>query len=850
MGLSINLYMKRGVLWIIIIALLSNIVFADSLFLNITNNITAVGKNLEGYAEFELKNPVSKDTELLFDVDGEKFREKLIDFVENSKYEIMPATYKKKTNPNLAVLKNIDFNGLNSKINVGIDIGSGRTVNDIQEVLQFVFKISSSSGEPSAKIDIGNDNSADYVFMGSDTGQQKDMDSSYLADNEPDEFREIRGQNYDTFCQEIKLEPSKKFDVLVKGNLIQSGGTLTAAILDEPSSYFECGTGEGQESCCTLTKASGSEYFSCSGNKIEKEATQEKNYYACISVFDGSTDSFYYSIGVDKNNKKVQGYYGSQKTNFDYYIKAKMNIFNDKLNSAGEAHTFEPDTAYDYVHKDSCGNSCLLIPINITSKYAGAVTLSDLVLRFSESSGGVVVLDKFVDIDFIPESVKYKNKIRINLENFENLLAPESDDHKIFVELNNLKSQEIKFISAEGPDALIRVSNLNPGINEAVSFNGEGSKAKDNKKIVKYSWNFEGVIKEGAIITYNFLTSGEKEAILTVTDDDGVAGKDRIKLNVGNTAKGDQASNAIELIKEARVLISAGDTQFRDTAALLNISEKLNDIEENILVLNKSIDSYLKNGKIQEANKLSEQLNEYADTIISSMSVSVSTFPSGVLTLGEIPNSIASTDELKKNILSAQKEINGEARVVSIIYANGDGDNFVIIKKQSIGTGDLYEILPAGLTKKDILTEGYKLASNNIIKFSNTNNFVYLAEGDLASALETKTILVPLNLEVEEQEEISDKVKFGSDLPRIILTASALLVIILIIYFGMFFRGGLFNKKDPKSYFNNTKDYYSLKTFVQTSLNRKLKPDQIKLSLKKKGWKDKQIKAIFSEFKK
>src|SRR3989344_2108965 len=191
MGLSINLYMKRGVLWIIIIALLSNIVFADSLFLNITNNITAVGKNLEGYAEFELKNPVSKDTELLFDVDGEKFREKLIDFVENSKYEIMPATYKKKTNPNLAVLKNIDFNGLNSKINVGIDIGSGRTVNDIQEVLQFVFKISSSSGEPSAKIDIGNDNSADYVFMGSDTGQQKDMDSSYLADNEPDEFREI-----------------------------------------------------------------------------------------------------------------------------------------------------------------------------------------------------------------------------------------------------------------------------------------------------------------------------------------------------------------------------------------------------------------------------------------------------------------------------------------------------------------------------------------------------------------------------------------------------------------------------------------------------------------------------------
>ena len=180
-----------------------------------------------------------------------------------------------------------------------------------------------------------------------------------------------------------------------------------------------------------------------------------------------------------------------------------------------------------------------------------------------------------------------------------------------------------------------------------------------------------------------------------------------------------------------------------------------------------------------------------------------------------------------------------------------------LIKKSILGdvSGQIYESLPAGSTIEKIMNENYELVSpDRLFKVLNKNEIIYTLEGsDLESALNTKTIIVPENIdEIKVGEDASikeEKIKFGSNLPRIILIATALLVIILIVYFGLFFKGGLLRKKAAVSYFKNQKDYALVKTFILNCMKKNIKEDEIKTALNKKSWKPDQINSVLKEIK-
>ena len=150
--------MKRGI-FVVLLILFAGIVNADYLNVNLTRNITALNQNFIGHVEFDIKEPISKESTIDFNVNGKKISKKIFDIISPSEYITTPISYIKKSNSISASSKEITYSGFASNLGVGIDLSSGgRTQEDIGEIKEFKFSIegvSSSGSNPSAKIDIG-----------------------------------------------------------------------------------------------------------------------------------------------------------------------------------------------------------------------------------------------------------------------------------------------------------------------------------------------------------------------------------------------------------------------------------------------------------------------------------------------------------------------------------------------------------------------------------------------------------------------------------------------------------------------------------------------------------------------
>jgi len=109
---------------------------------------------------------------------------------------------------------------------------------------------------------------------------------------------------------------------------------------------------------------------------------------------------------------------------------------------------------------------------------------------------------------------------------------------KLSVEDNdgNVNSDIVDVIAVEN-----KLPVAEAGPNQSVDYNGsitlDGSHSDDpDGHIVKYSWNYMGVVKTGVIVTYdNLITEGENTITLTVTDNDGATANDSVVVTVSNT---------------------------------------------------------------------------------------------------------------------------------------------------------------------------------------------------------------------------------------------------------------------------------------------------------------------------
>lgn len=86
------------------------------------------------------------------------------------------------------------------------------------------------------------------------------------------------------------------------------------------------------------------------------------------------------------------------------------------------------------------------------------------------------------------------------------------------------------------PKASFTISNVTPGLNEIVQFDGSGSSDPDGT-IVSYHWDFkDGTEADGVRVSHAFIEIDDYNVVLTVTDDSGLSDDKKNRVMVGRPA--------------------------------------------------------------------------------------------------------------------------------------------------------------------------------------------------------------------------------------------------------------------------------------------------------------------------
>jgi len=505
--------------------------------------------------------------------------------------------------------------------------------------------------------------------------------------------------------------------------------------------------------------------------------------------------------------------------------------------------------------------------------------------------GGVASeLNSFVGISYLSERINYTKPVKLDLVNLQKIIAPkDTGDNEMYAEINTgeetLTSNTVKYKVVQGPKAFIRYGPSIISAGSEVEFDGSGSTKAGNKEIVEYEWDFgDGSKAQGQNVKHSYINTSLYTITLTAIDSDGLVGKDKVVIEVkgGTLSLDSEINNTLNAVRKIKAKIDNGSTQLKDSAQQAGLTSQLNSIEANITFIKNKKESISGNSTASETQKsqitanLATTLSQLKDKIPIDVRVDVTTFNPRILSLNDIPSDLAEDNELKIKILKAQEglTLNGEARAIKLVYPNNNIEDTIYVKKTISGNGEIYEILPFGSSAREIIMpKDYNYTSPNVIKFeSGTSTINYILEGELLfNALSTKTIVIPENLEgigvkkkktesvcgdnicdasIEDSNTCPDDCK-----PKrpIWIFGIVILLIALIAYFGLYFKGGLLKKllikKTGRSYFANEKAYLAVKNYVILNKKHGISEEKIKAVLKSKNWKEEQINGVFKDIK-
>jgi len=693
----------------------------------------------------------------------------------------------------------------------------------------------------------------------------------------------------DAYSNEYNIKALVKRNSATPNNI-----NINVTMLDEMSDLVNPQScSDPRTPCCTLYPSNDFSETKCIINKIINQPTKQ---YVCLypTAEDPSVTYFYIKTDNDKPSSAYAN--GEALGDANFYVYDDYRTYDTALTQKTSINV-PVQYIYDYIHKEGCDNECLLIPLNISVSSTGSLELSDLSLKYSYQIRREE--KSFKSLIFIPESVKYDGKIRVDLNKLDDVISPSSlGKSTIYAKFNGLESKKINFEVVRSPSAFIRYGPFNPGINEEVNFDASTSKAESGKKLVSYIWDFgDDNIGNGTNTKHIYLQSGNYTVTLKVTDSDGVYGIDRVIINVqngGNMNINSIVNNTLTSINLFKSKLDSSSAQIKDTANLLKINALLSNLESNLTAIKQSYNSLLADSNVSDAqisetiNSLIKQAIAINNQIPSKFTADSASFSGKVTGLNQITSCCEFTTDIQKTkMLAAQQSVRveGEVRIINIVYNSGRIENFMIIKKDIVGTGSkVYEFVPFGfsINPENVLVGGVVSApAPNVYSFSPTNQIVYKIDtADLGKALQTRTAVLPGNLESitvnasQKESEVkpepsvcgnkiceSDEDEIGcakdckekSRLPFVIIGVIVILAV-LVAYFGYFFKGGLLRKKkfmplDSKKLFKNEKDHNLVKDFVNDSLNKGLSEDKIKVALKSKGWNDMQINSVINETK-
>ena len=855
----------KGCVLLVLVLLLANIASASFLDINLTKDKVGFNQAFDGIVRFNFTEPVLKDSKLIFHVNSISYETPILELLDDD-YELLQAEYK-KTGENLNTV-NVDFSKQEKKVILGFDFsGRDRTAGKVSiSSIQFDIKGEQLNGnKPSdVSIDIGNDDVKDYKYQGNTFLGYEPTNRSYLSDNTPDGSVFIRGS--DVFCENVILNSSKKYKLKANVQRLVNDATLNLSITKDVLNYKpDCST----EKCCEIKTFTGAQQeASC---EIEKAIAEDGIYSICAYTTGEEYTKNYFKLATDLDDKIISGYANGQDLSEDYFIYADYARYNNVLDNSIRV-TIDKDVINNYLQNSQC-ETCLLVPISVSSKTAGRVILSNPAIQY-EYDGIARELNSFSTLNYLGERINNISTIQKQLAEIKNLISPntKSNTNEIYAEIDTgsgiLKSRRINFKVVDVPKAFIRYGPMNPKTGDTVLFDASSS-TKIRTEITEYSWEFgDGSKAEGEKASHVYTNSSSYNVLLTVTDEEGLSGREIITIttNQGNYSISSQADEIINRINKLRAKIESGSSQLKDSAEQIGLNEILNKAYTDATAI-----KTLNNTNLTEQQKIIN-LQEIKNSIPIDISIDVTTFDPKATSVNDIPTELAANGNIALQILRSQDGlvINGEARSIKLIY-NDRIEDFLYVKKTITGTGQKYEVMPYNSKIKDVITpKEYNFTTPNIITFTGNTIEYTLDDGLLFNALNTKTINVPDDLNLEDVktskenicgDNICDASSENSDnciqdcKPQRAYWVIILVIILIgvIVYFGLFFKGGLLNKylinKPAILMFNNEKDYLAVKNFVRESRKRGIKDDRILNSLKIKKWKDEQIKAVLKEVK-
>lgn len=909
--------MKKSIIAIgLILILFSLAVYAEStsdLAIKLDRNVYGSEQNLDGSMSFNMAGAVQSDAIIGLVVDDEPYGKNFVDAMKSvSKGTILPESFELGSRESAI---SIPFSGAGDNY-IGIDFKDAKTIKSID------FDVKAVSAINDLKIDFKNDNSTDWIYRGdplpgifpATRNSVFVTDDSYLENFEDIGITSYVGDK--TFCEKVKINPSNEYYIEAIVAKEQTGGKLYGVLmrdvtkplgtLDVTDCYDKLNNNESKYYCCELIPTSPNP--TAKYCNINYGFDKDEDVFACVfQSLPAETDPGIYSIAQEaENNGTVKAYYNGKdaKAAFlkeDYMIRVYSHKFNTQLGNEQTKHVTLDSAA---ITKAKIKNGQDLIA-RVSASSSGKVQFWNLKAEITLLSGAGSKIGRFNPVTVYPERINYTGKVTIPLSFFDNAITPSDtgSEYSVYAAIqesedgDEITSDNADFSVIEGPVARIKLDNPLPAVGDVIKFDGSDSTARtiENNQsvpIITYKWNFGGnTTAEGVTASHSFSKEGSYDIILSIIDKDKIGGRAVMTINVEGISGSivEQLNKSLRFVENAKENIDSSEGVVKDTAIMLGISEIFVNAEANLTDLLATAEEINADEEMNETEKnaqfveIKKSLEDIMKDVPVDFKVSVVKFDANVDTLSEIPGSdeLKLTEEVqfKEKLLKAQEgvSVKGEARTVTIESKSGEKEEFVIIIKTiSGGTGSLYEILPSGLEKKEILTEGYELVASDgsIFKVSGKDEIIYTATGDAKKAIESKTIVVPSDLssiEVKPAEDNTEIQKIEAVCGNGICEegestsctkdckATNWWIIGLILLLGLLAAGAFYYfmvvKKPTKPgaarvLFKTEKDYDSVKKYVEDSLWHKgFNEQQISLVLRKKGWTEQQVNGVIAEVK-
>lgn len=876
---------KMG-LFLAVFLLLANILYSST-YVNVTlaNDKFGASSNLDGNLVFNFTDIMPLNEQFLFYVDDLTYPISLENALKAAKisFTLIKQKYDAKDGSN-------EITVTGSGIKSGFDLRGGTEENPREpedvEVLKVSFNIkSTTSPVDDVKINMGNNRVYRYK------GEPKnfvDMDKGHLGSFS------LQGSSVDIlsgniFCQRMNITDSGEYNIKVVAKKESANSDLNVTMSDNPESFTpDCSNPETP--CCTIKNFDISNSFSETNCILKKNIPERKEQYVCVYPTNQDSSDKLFELRVITSPQNKRGYVSGEPSEWNFYIYGQYRNYDRKLQTGSSDFVqFSPDFFNNYINE--CESDCLIIPLNITMANNVPLQLYNLTLGVLINGQTQITEREFKEIDIKQRSAIYTGTVNVGLSDFDNVLTPAAlgNDYEFYVSFNGADSNKLNFNVVDGPKAVIRYGPFNPGINEVATFDASSSTVVEGRNITSYSWDFgDGKNAKGIKTKHSYNETGDYRVKLKVTDSEGIYSIDTITVKVQEIGvdAGELINMTLNYIENFEDSLATSSVKVQDTAELLNITSKVNNFKTELNNLYGDYEDIATNSSLNDTEKnillspIKQRVNAILNDVPVSLTVDSSTFDSGVSSLAQIPNCCEFyNDELKTKLFISQKgvDVSSEARIINLDYINGESESFMIMKKNIVGSGTkVYEFTPFGFSIQESLNGiDFTVPQLNIYTFGFTNQLIYRIDStNLAQALQTRTVVLPSNLEGVNAEEIKEvdigelcgnniceqKENTTDSCPKdcqpnrsLVLGTSliVLLFIVLIIYFGWLFRGGLLKKlgNTVKNLFKTERDYGALKIFIDNALGKGVDLEKMKVALKSKGWSERQIDKALADIK-